>query len=499
MEPKISILHLEDQLPDSILIKSEISKGFPSFEYQYSDNAGDFLRALTEKKIDIVLSDFELPGYSGADALLTIKTKFPEVPFIFVTGVMGEDAAIASLLNGAVDYVFKTKLQRLVPAIKRALHEAELLRERNLAEDERRKLSRAVEQSSLSVVITDCTGNIEFINPKVSEITGFSKEELIGQNPWVLQSGEVTQAVYKDLWATITAGNQWHGEFHNKKKSGELYWESVAISPVFDNSGRITHYVAIKEDVTRKKEIIAELKAAKEKAEASDRLKNAFISIISHEIRTPLNGILGMYQILADDGLSREEKEEYYNVLKSSSDRLIKTVTDYMDIALLVSENVAVKRSVFSPVALVNELANTFKPASEAKKLEMLVQLPSDGNVAMLNTDREILRKVLSHLVDNAIKFTTKGSVTFGYKEKDNFLDFFVVDTGEGIDLDAQATIFDEFIQENLSMTRGHEGNGLGLSITKRLLALLGAEIRVESSKDNGAGFFFSFLQFREN
>ena len=123
MKTNIAILHLEDQLADSILIKTLISKGLKSFDYFLVDDETTFLKVLAEKKIDIILSDYQLPDYSGGEALNVAKNQYPHIPFIFVTGKMGEDAAIESLLNGATDYVLKSKLERLVPAIKRVLYE----------------------------------------------------------------------------------------------------------------------------------------------------------------------------------------------------------------------------------------------------------------------------------------------------------------------------------------------------------------------------------------
>ena len=237
IKKNVKILHLEDSEADSILIKSAIGKEYPSFDYYYADNKKDFLKILDEVKIDIVLSDFELPGYSGSEALTAIKDKYPEIPFIFVSGVMGEDAAIASLVNGALDYVIKSKLQRLVPAITRALREARLLNENILADNERRKLSRAVEQSSVSVIITDIAGNIEYVNPKVSEISGYSKDELLGMNPRIFKSGASNDEFYANLWKEILSGNQWKGEILNKKKNGEYFWELVSISQYSDPMG----------------------------------------------------------------------------------------------------------------------------------------------------------------------------------------------------------------------------------------------------------------------
>jgi PAS domain S-box-containing protein len=137
--------------------------------------------------------------------------------------------------------------------------------ERKQAESELRKLSRAVEQSSSSVVITDPAGNIEYVNPKFTAITGYAVEEVLGQNPRVLKSGTQTHEFYADLWKTISSGREWHGEFCNRKKNGGLYWESASISPIRDESGEITHYVAIKDDITERKRMEKELKQSEER------------------------------------------------------------------------------------------------------------------------------------------------------------------------------------------------------------------------------------------
>jgi PAS domain S-box-containing protein len=130
--------------------------------------------------------------------------------------------------------------------------------ERKRAEEKLRQLSRAVEQSPASIVITDCAGNIEYVNPKFIQVTGYTLAEALGKNPRILKSGEMSPEAYVVLWQTITAGKEWSGEFHNKKKNGELYWESASISPIRDLAGRVTHYVAVKEDITARKQTEAE-------------------------------------------------------------------------------------------------------------------------------------------------------------------------------------------------------------------------------------------------
>ena len=178
------------------------------------------------------------------------------------------------------------------------------------AEKELLKLSRAVEQGPTSVIITNEEGDIEYVNQKFSEISGFSKEEVIGKNPRIWKSGKHDKKFYEDLWNTLLAGKNWSGEILNKKKNGELVWQSALISPLINNDGDITHFVAVKEDITEKKNMISALIEAKEMAESANKLKDAFIANISHEIRTPLTGILGMSSLIRDTFHGKIKKED---------------------------------------------------------------------------------------------------------------------------------------------------------------------------------------------
>jgi PAS domain S-box-containing protein len=195
--------------------------------------------------------------------------------------------------------------------------------ERRQITNELRKLSRAVEQSPVSVVITDTEGIIEYVNPKFSQITGYSLDEIKGKNPRILKSGKTSKEEYKNLWDNITSGKEWIGEFYNKRKDGTFYWESAAISPVVNNEGKVIHFLAIKEDITEKKKTRQELIKAKEKAEESDRLKTAFLHNISHEIRTPMNAIIGFSEFLNDPALSFEDRKEFAKIISQSSEHLL--------------------------------------------------------------------------------------------------------------------------------------------------------------------------------
>ncbi len=205
--------------------------------------------------------------------------------------------------------------------------------DRKRMEKQLKLLSRSVEQSPVSIVITDEKGDIEYVNLTYSKVSGFSFEETVGGKPGLLKSGYHSKDTYTQLWETISGGKEWRGELLNKRKDGALFWEDVSISPIFDERGNIAHYVAVKEDITGKKKMVEELWVAKEKAEESDRLKSAFLANMSHEIRTPMNGILGFADLLKESQISDEQKKEYISIIEESGSRMLNTINDLIDIS----------------------------------------------------------------------------------------------------------------------------------------------------------------------
>ena len=258
MNQLIHILHLEDDAVDAELIQEKIEAAGLICQIDHVQTREEFDAALRQGRHDIILADFRLPLYDGMSALRLAQEVCPEIPFIFVSGTMGEEAVIEGLTEGATDYVLKQRLSRVVPAVRRALHEAENWRARRQAEEELRKLSRAVEQSANTIIITDTKGYIEYANPRFTEITGYPPEETLGQHTRLLKSGHTTPEEYKQLWDTITSGKEWRGEFLNVKKNRELYWESTSISPIKNADGVITHFLAVKEDISERKQAEAE-------------------------------------------------------------------------------------------------------------------------------------------------------------------------------------------------------------------------------------------------
>jgi PAS domain S-box-containing protein len=229
------------------------------------------------------------------------------------------------------------------------------------------------------------------------------------------------------------------------------------------------------------------------KAEASNRLKTAFMNNISHEIRTPLNGIIGFGEIIANEQLSMEEKNRFLTVVQESSERLIHTIDDYLDISMIVTGNQEIHPKSFSLTKLILEVVEEFSEPCSVKNITITAEIPGNLRQLSLNSDPDLIRKVLHHLVGNALKFTLNGSIQVGIESNEGKVTIYVRDTGIGISEEAQKLIFDSFMQEDFSSTRQYEGSGLGLFIVKGIVTLLHGEITVTSTKGKGSEFILTF------
>jgi PAS domain S-box-containing protein len=610
----LKILCLEDVESDAIIIREILAAEGLSMVFDHVSAENEFKDKLSTQKYDIILSDYNLPGFSGIAALMLSQKICPEVPFICISGTIGEDLAVELMHLGASDYILKDRLFKLPIALQRVLNEKKVERAKAIAEielreseekyknlvenindvvyeidnsgiiqymspiikeitgfpdsyftgkplfefinekdlndayikfkniitegminpfefrisdsagkiiwlrtsskqvinegnvigirgiaiditkskmaDEQiRKLSRAIEQSPASVIITDTKGSIEYINPKFTELTGYSLAEALGKNPRFMKSGHTKKNEYENLWRTIISGEEWRGEFHNKRKDGSLYWEQASISSIKDFDGKITHFLAVKEDITEKKRIINELISAKDKAEESSRLKSAFLSNISHEIRTPLNGIIGFADLLQNPGISGEEEKMYLRVLKESGDRMLNTINDIIEMSKIESDQSSLNITSIEINELTDYFYNFFKPEAEEKGLELKLRNDLKGGRIIIETDKNKLGSVIANLLKNAIKFTSNGFVEFGCKIENEILTYYVKDTGMGIPSTRLTSIFHRFVQADLSITRPYEGVGLGLSIAKSYAELLGGKIEVESEEGVGSTF----------
>lgn len=355
-----------------------------------------------------------------------------------------------------------------------------------------RLLNKSIEQSSVGIMITDQHGRIEYVNPKFTKITGHSLQEIKEKKQWFLYSGKYSDETYSEMWETILSGKDWNGELPAKRKNGEHYWENVNISPVKNEKRQITYVVTICEDISAKHKQWEVLTQDKVKAEAADRLKLSLINNISNEVRTPLNGIIGFADMLVNTDISKENKQSYIDIIKKSSTRLLNTVTSYIDISMILSGKTRVYAKQFHLNALLDEVSDEFVGTCKTKDIQLTIHKPETPDDILLNSDREILRKIMTHLLCNAVKFTEKGKVDFGFRKRNNIPEFFVTDTGIGIETKRINSLFEINAHSDTSTTRSHETIGLGLPIARGLVELLGGEILIETGKSKGSTVYFS-------
>jgi PAS domain S-box-containing protein len=249
-------------------------------------------------------------------------------------------------------------------------------------------------------------------------------------------------------------------------------------------------------DITESKRAEEELIKAKDRAEENDRLKTAFLQNISHEIRSPMNGILGFTNLLLEPGLTGKDQQKYIDVIKKSGDRMLNTINDLMDISMIESNQVKIVNSDVNVNTQIEYLHTFLKPEIKKNGIQFSYRNHLPNEEAHIKTDQEKIYSILMNLIKNAIKFTNKGSIEFGYLKKtlsgSTVLEFFVKDTGIGVPEKWHEAIFDRFVQADLSLSKKYEGSGLGLSISKAYAEMLGGKIWVESREGEGSVFYFT-------
>jgi len=240
------------------------------------------------------------------------------------------------------------------------------------------------------------------------------------------------------------------------------------------------------------KRLNAQLKAAKEKAEESDRLKSAFLANMSHEVRTPLNSIIGFSELLVDSDFDQDQKNEFIQHIIANGNNLLSIISDILDISKMESGEIKIRKIHINARQFVSALKDQFSFQVESKNLELKLVLPDNAEETSIFADPDRLNQIFNNLISNALKFTTKGGIEIGYQPDGTMVEFYVKDTGIGIPTAYHYTIFERFRQVDTGNTRTYGGNGLGLAITKNLIELMGGTIRLESEPEKGSKFYFN-------
>lgn len=620
MVEKIKLLIVEDNDDDVLLVVRQLKKDGFEVQYVRVQGAGDFRAALNSQNFNLVLSDYALPNFNGFQALEIFNEINPEIPFIIVSGTIGEELAVEAMKKGAHDYLMKDKLNRLAPAVRRELKEARIRIEKKkndqaLIESEKkyrqlvesspdaiivvengniefvnnqtlklfeavdfneiigkkiktllkdcnspglfdgedskvglgkistflgngrevevitvplnnseksfqivirditkkkeleetiRTLSSAVVHSPLSIIITDPMGSIKYINPKYEEESRYDDKIdgcLLGQKLNIMTKGVLPKSDYESMWENLKNGKVWKGEFENKGKCLNPNWETVFISPIFDDNNNIEHYVVIKENIQRRKNLESQLIMQKDRAERADKLKSEFLAQMSHEIRSPINVLLGFSTLiqteLTED--ASEELKESFRIIAKAGRRIIRTI----DLILNMSE-INTKTYDYFPKQIdlkseiLDKLHSEYSILAKEKGIDL--NLTSLSENTSLIADEYSVRQIFSNLIDNAINYTEKGKVDINLKDKDTGeMEVEIIDTGIGIASEFFPNLFKPFSQEMQGYTRKFEGNGLGLALVKGYCELNKASLSVESEKQKGTRFSVRFKHNSES
>jgi PAS domain S-box-containing protein len=366
------------------------------------------------------------------------------------------------------------------------------------AEQKLRKMEMAIEQSPAVVVITDPKGTIEFVNPSFERSTGYSSAEVIGLNPRVLKSELYPPAFYQNLWDTVLAGNVWKGELCNRRKDGSFYWELAAITVIRDADGSISHLLAVKEDITSRKQVETELEKAKIQAEEANRAKSLFLANMSHEIRTPLNAILGFSQLLRHDPAVTPQQAQRLDSISRGGEHLLALISDILEMSKIEAGRIVCNPVPINLRRLFDDLEAMFRIRTDAKRLmfsvEHLGELPEQ-----VEADEGKLRQILINLLGNAVKFTEKGGIVLRIRsfpaETAGAIRLVVEveDTGPGIAPAELERLFTSFAQTSSGIKAGG-GTGLGLAISREFARIMGGEITVASALGSGSTFTFEMV-----
>jgi PAS domain S-box-containing protein len=488
---KIKALIIEDSDDDLKLMLRELEKGQYIIEYKVIDDIKELSNAL-EEYWDVIISDYSLPTFTGYDALMMCKEKGVDIPFIMVSGTIGEELAVSMMKAYAKDYIMKNNLVRLLPAIEREIADAKIRKEKIIADDELKKSEEKyrtlIENMGEGIAITDEEERFVFVNQAAEMIFGVRKGKLYG--------------ISLENFMTKEGFNMVKNRTNDRRLGISNKFEEVIVlqdgrekniyvhsTPWFENNIFKGTY-AIFSDITEQKNIIQELIEAKEKAEEINRLKSCFLANMSHELRTPMVGILGFSEMLKDTDDIAEIKD-MSEIIHRGALRLFNTLDQILNLSSLESNKLKSDYNLTDIISIVSESIDLYRKEAFKKKINL--KLDSEIDSLVINTDQKMIYSSLNNIIQNAIYYTKEGSINIKIREKmidkKDYVVINIIDTGIGIAKENIDLIFDEFRQVSEGWGRSFEGTGLGLSLCRKYMNLIGGSVSVKSKPGVGSDF----------
>lgn len=489
-------LLVEDSRLDTELLRVQLERAYPNVRLEVLREEPHFVDALRAGTWDVILSDYELPGFTGADLLDHRNRLAPDTPFIFVSGVIGEDNAVELLKRGATDYVSKARLARLAPVLRRALREVEERSARELAQRQLRHadvtFAKVVDGlRDYAVILLDESGRIRFWNRAARTIFGYEAQEVVGQSAALLfpRDGGGDEALRSEMRQARAQGKASDDRWL-VARDGRRLWAEGALTALEDDQGRPAGFCKLVHDATDGHLAAEALRAAKEEADRANRAKDRFLAVLSHELRTPLAPITTAVHVLERVASMDERHRELLPMIRRNVALEARLIDDLLDLTAIGAGKVSLQRERVDMHQLTEAVVALVQETLQDKHIRLELRL--EAACPYVDADQARMQQVLWNIMRNAGKFTPDGGRILVRTSSENAeFTLCCTDSGIGIAHEALERIFSPFEQADAEVARSYGGLGLGLAIAHGLMTQHGGRIRA-GSDGQGSGSTFT-------